>query len=232
MNESEDFSGELGLRERGKRDKARRITSAARRVFVEKGYDAATTREIAAAAEVSVGTVFVYARDKRDLLLMVVNDELDAVTEDSQRWVERPGPLLERLCGFFGERYRYWASEPALARPTLQQTADMLADPGDADSASTQANRFHDRRRTMHTQLTTMVLQAQAAGEADPALPAERVAALFNSLYVTEVRRWLQQPQPDVRSGLKQLRETLALVLRGVAARPSGIGEPHHKESR
>ena len=129
-----------------------------------------------------------------------------------------PGPLLERLCGFFGERYQYWAGEPALARPTLQQTYDMLADPPEG-TASPQMQRFLDRRHTTQTQLTTMVLQAQAAGEADPALPPERVASLFVSLYVGEVRRWLKQPRPDTRAGLKQLRDVLALVLRGVALR-------------
>ena len=214
----DDDAQELGQRERSKRDKYRRIAAAARAVFLEKGFEGATTREIAAQAGVSVGSVFVYATDKRDLLLMVVNDDLDAVTEAGQAWAERPGPLLERLCGFFGDRYRYWGREPALSRPTLQQTYDMMAEPPQGP-ASAQMQRFLQRGHTTLTQITTMVLQAQASGEADPALPAERVASLFASLYVGEVRRWLKQPDPDVRAGVKQLREMLALVMRGVAAR-------------
>ena len=65
-----------GLRERQKTERRRRIEAAARAVFREKGYEAATTREIAARAEVSIGTLFAYAADKRDLLAMVYRDEL------------------------------------------------------------------------------------------------------------------------------------------------------------
>ncbi|WP_256735273.1 helix-turn-helix domain-containing protein, partial [Variovorax sp. dw_954] len=82
----------VGLRARSKVDKRRRIMEAARAVFIEHGYDAATTREIAQRAEVSTGTVFVYARDKRDLLLQVVNDELDALNARAQPLTGKPGP--------------------------------------------------------------------------------------------------------------------------------------------
>lgn len=209
----------LGQRERSKRDKRRRIVEAARKVFIDKGFEAATTREIALEAEVSVGTVFVYARDKRDLLLMIVNDELDAVTEQSQAaWVERPGALLDRLCGFFGERYRYWASEPALARPVLQQTSELAGKDGSSGELGAEMHRFHARRQVVLTQLATIVLQAQAAGEAAADLDAGRVASLFMTLYVTEVRRWLQQPDPRPATGLKHLRDQFALVIHGVKA--------------
>ena len=208
----------LGQRERSKREKHRRISAAARKVFVEKGFDAATTREIAAEADVSVGTVFVYARDKRELLLMIVNDELDAVTARCQAsWVERPGPLLDRLCGFFGERYRYWASEPALARPVLQQTSEAASDHEDWSGLGTQMHRFRARREIVLTQLATIVLQAQAAGEAAQDLEPRRVASLFMTLYVAEVRRWLQQPSPRPATGLKHLRDSFGLVIRGVS---------------
>lgn len=207
----------LGQRERSKREKRRRLVEAARRVFIEKGFDAATTREIAVEAEVSVGTVFVYARDKRDLLLMIVNDELDAVTEQSQAaWVERPGPLLDRLCGFFGERYRYWASEPALARPVLQQTSELASHDAAGEELGVEMHRFHARRQVVLTQLATIVLQAQAAGEAAADLDPARVASLFMTLYVTEVRRWLRQPDPKAATGLRHLRDQFALVIRGV----------------
>ena len=48
----------LGQRERNKRDKLRRIKAAAWELFLDKGYDATTTREIAVKAGVGLGTVF------------------------------------------------------------------------------------------------------------------------------------------------------------------------------
>jgi AcrR family transcriptional regulator len=56
---------------RERRIAARRaqILEAAATVFSEKGYERATTREIADAADVSEGTLYNYFRSKRDLLL-------------------------------------------------------------------------------------------------------------------------------------------------------------------
>jgi hypothetical protein len=44
-----------------------------------EGYDEASTRQIATRAGVALGTLFFYATDKRGLLFLVVNDELEDV---------------------------------------------------------------------------------------------------------------------------------------------------------
>ena len=64
------------LRERKKTAKQTRILDAAARLFAEKGYAAVTTSEIAAAADVGVGTLFRYAGSKAELLVSVMNDRL------------------------------------------------------------------------------------------------------------------------------------------------------------
>src|SRR6185436_19385466 len=67
-----------GKRELNKEEKLRRIRTAAIDLFTSKGYDDTTTREIAKRAKVAMGTVFVYAETKRDLLFLVINDDLEA----------------------------------------------------------------------------------------------------------------------------------------------------------
>ena len=63
-------------RESNKLQKRRRILSAARAVFTESGYDGANIREIAKRAGVATGTIFLYAPDKRELLLWVISEDL------------------------------------------------------------------------------------------------------------------------------------------------------------
>ena len=75
---SEDIVSGLRQRERNKLDKLRRIKAAARELFLEQGYDNATTREIARRADVGLGTLFSYASDKRDLLFLIYNDMQEA----------------------------------------------------------------------------------------------------------------------------------------------------------
>ena len=74
------LSQNSGQREKNKIEKLQRIREAARELFVKKGFDETTTREIAARAGVGIGTVFTYAENKRDLLFLVANDDLDEVT--------------------------------------------------------------------------------------------------------------------------------------------------------
>jgi AcrR family transcriptional regulator len=58
------------------------ILAAAARVFAQKGYHAATTKEIAAEAGVSEGTIYNYFKSKRDLLIaMSLRLALDSLQE-------------------------------------------------------------------------------------------------------------------------------------------------------
>ncbi|MDX6283890.1 MAG: hypothetical protein QOH03_4961 [Kribbellaceae bacterium] len=62
-----------GRRERNKQDKLDRITAAATELFAERGVDEVTTQEIADKADIGAGTLFLYAKSKGELLLLVQN---------------------------------------------------------------------------------------------------------------------------------------------------------------
>jgi len=60
----------MGIKERKEREKERRrqqIIVAAKRVFSEKGYNRATIEDIAQAAELSPGTLYLYFKNKEEL---------------------------------------------------------------------------------------------------------------------------------------------------------------------
>ncbi|MDO3647837.1 TetR/AcrR family transcriptional regulator [Nocardia mangyaensis] len=62
-----------GRRERNKQQKLDRITAAARELFAERGVDEVTTQEIADKADIGAGTLFLYVKNKGELLLLVQN---------------------------------------------------------------------------------------------------------------------------------------------------------------
>ena len=64
----------LSRREQNKREKRGRIIAASRALFAHKGFDATTTQEIAEAAQIGIGTLFLYAKTKEDLLIQVFHD--------------------------------------------------------------------------------------------------------------------------------------------------------------
>ena len=62
-----------GRRERNKQQKLERITAAATELFSAHGVDEVTTQQIADRADVGAGTLFLYAKSKAELLLLVHN---------------------------------------------------------------------------------------------------------------------------------------------------------------
>ena len=65
----------MGIHERKEREKERRreeILDAAQRVFVEKGLTTATVDDIAMAAELSKGTLYLYFESKEDIYVALM----------------------------------------------------------------------------------------------------------------------------------------------------------------
>jgi len=71
--------------ERGKRDKEQRrqcLIDSATAVFAERGYDCATTREVAERANCAEGLIHRYFNGKRGLLLAILESRAAQVVED------------------------------------------------------------------------------------------------------------------------------------------------------
>jgi len=74
-------SAPLGRRERNKQEKLERITRAAADLFSQHGVDEVTTQQVAEAADVGAGTLFLYARSKGELLLLAQNAAYERALE-------------------------------------------------------------------------------------------------------------------------------------------------------
>lgn len=72
----------VGRRERNKQDKLERIIAAARELFDERGVDAVTTQQIADKADIGTGTLFLYAKSKSELFLLVQNSAYVSALEE------------------------------------------------------------------------------------------------------------------------------------------------------
>jgi AcrR family transcriptional regulator len=86
-----------GRRERNKQEKLARITEAAGALFAERGVDEVTTQEIAERADIGAGTLFLYAKTKGELLLMVLNSSYVDALHDGVAEAERLADPLEAV---------------------------------------------------------------------------------------------------------------------------------------
>jgi TetR/AcrR family transcriptional regulator len=84
----------VGRRERNKQEKLERIIAAARELFDTYGIDAVTTQQIADKADIGTGTLFLYAKSKSELLLLVQNSSyVDALEQGKAAAENAPGVL-------------------------------------------------------------------------------------------------------------------------------------------
>ena len=198
----------LGRREQKKLETRDRIRTAAADLFTRHGYGAATMREIAQRAHVGLGTLFNYAEDKRDLVFLIFNEELNAVT-DVALAAPRPGrPLVDQLIAVFRVHYRWLATKPALARILLQELTFY--------SSGKQAATFLGIRKRLIDGIEALVLAAQRARRIAAREDAAVIARLIFFVYSASLRWWIAAPRPNPEKGLADLRRLLNLQSDGL----------------
>ena len=198
----------LGLRERNKLDKLARIRAASLELFQTKGFDATTTREIAELADVGIGTVFIYAEDKRDLLFLIFNDVLDRVVHDAFLHVDGRKALSSQVAGVFSHFYETFHEHVTLSRILLRELVFF--------SRGKQADQFLANRSRILLGLEQLASTAIAKGRVRQSESAADIAKAFFFLYSGEIRLWLNSPEPDLEDGLAQLDRTFSLLGRGL----------------
>ena len=87
----------VGRRERNKQAKLERIIAAASELFAEHGVDEVTTQQIADKADIGTGTLFLYAKTKGELLLLVQNAQYAAALEKGRAAAETIPDVLDAV---------------------------------------------------------------------------------------------------------------------------------------
>jgi AcrR family transcriptional regulator len=208
---------QAGRRATGKAEKRDRIISAARRVFATRSFEEATTSEIARRAGIATGTLFLYAVDKHELLLMVFNDALDRITEESISAGVEAQSLSDDLSEFFRRRFEFWAKDVELGRLV---TADVYASRLPRKDGAEMA-RARARQQRMLGALEAIITAYAVREGASLCEPATLVARAAHYLYIGELRMWLAAERPKATDGLRKLRALHDLHLRGAIVAPS-----------
>ncbi len=196
-----------GLRTRNKLEKLRRIKEAAQNLFVAKGFDDTTMREIAVRAGVGLGTIFLYAKDKRDLLFLTINEPLENVTQQAEDAVDPTAPLIDNLLSVAKLHYRFFGKQPALARLALRE---MIFYDSGAQAAPFQKTRDRLIRLFGHT-IELAIVNKEIAPNEPPLFAGWTLFCIFQ----VELRRWLANDVTNLRTGLSELERALGLLISG-----------------
>lgn len=211
-------SVEPGPRERNKLDKRDRITRAAWELFAKDGFEPTTTAAIAERAGVAKGTLFLYAADKDDLLMLVMHDRLAEATDRAFANAPSRGPLVEQCVHVFVSLYELYASLPRGLGVAFVRLVATAKGPN--------ADRVHALTQALLSRLASLVRAAQERGEvAEDVQPLLAASNLF-AAYFVGLFGWLSGLAPTIDALRAQLDAMLALQFRGLAQ-----GAPRTKKS-
>ena len=198
----------LGLRERHKIAKQQRICNAAIALIGRNGYDNTTLRDIAREADVALGTLSLYALDKRDLTLMIFNKLIPPLFKEGRKSICPTASLDDNVSNFFGPCYHVYASNITLYRVVLGQIYN--------GSGSVHAEENDAIRIEVLGNIADIIKLAIANGKCRPDIDIRVQTRSFFYLYFTAVRVWLFQDEPEPNQGLASLRTIYSQHVRGV----------------
>src|SRR5207302_3330873 len=110
-------------------EKRGRILEAAVKVFAERGFHTATVAEIARAAGVADGTIYLYFKSKDDLLLRLFDEKMTSLLEEARADLERESGAAGKLRRFIQLHLALVERNPELASVLiveLRQSAQFL----------------------------------------------------------------------------------------------------------
>jgi AcrR family transcriptional regulator len=117
----EPMQPKLGLRERKKRLRLQRIIDVSHRLFVSKGFQDTTIQDIADEAGIGLGTLYLYAKGKDDLLVLVFREDLLQMTESAFDIIDPKYPVIDQLMTFFSVHIDYHKEDQLLSRTVLKE---------------------------------------------------------------------------------------------------------------
>lgn len=206
-------SKRVGVRQISKQESQHRIMMAARDLFAELGYEQATLRQIAEKAGLTVGALFNHVTDKRDLIYLIFNEEVETVAELALA-APRPYQTFDgKLRSIVEHYYRLFAGEPVLARILLSEV--VVLTPG------MHLKRYLLQRNRLVGSIAELVEQAQQTGEIKSTETPEVISRCLFFLLASSIRWWLaSSSKPEWRAGVNEFERLLALQMSGLSNIP------------
>lgn len=118
-SEASEADRPQGVRAAGKARSRKSLLDAAKRLFMQRGYEGATVREIAAAAGLSTGAVFASFSDKSDLFNEVLMADLEEQVALMKKAATASGATAERLTRVLSAGYERQLPQLELLRAAV-----------------------------------------------------------------------------------------------------------------
>jgi AcrR family transcriptional regulator len=193
-------SQRVGRRERNKQAKLERIMTAASELFAEHGVDEVTTQQIADKADIGTGTLFLYAKTKGELLLLVQNAQYAAALQRGRAAAETIPDVLDAVLSIVQPIVQCNRAQIENGRTYLREM--VFGDPEEPHHGEALAIAAQTEEA-----ITTVLRRDKRVGEADAATMARVVSAvMFLSMAASLNVAWsVEEVVQDIRKQLSAL---------------------------
>ncbi len=193
-----------------KQETLRSIKEAALALFREHGYEATTTKQIAEAAGVAQGTVFLVAPTKEGLLVIVLEEKLREVAAERITTLPRRG-VVAPLRHVIDALFDFFATDVALSRARVKGMM-FFSDPV---AKARRDEHVADFLRFIGGVIERGKHRREIAADVDSHVCAANVFAV----YLDSLGAFLNADRPDRRALGTSFAARLDALLRGVLVR-------------
>lgn len=192
-----------------KEESRERIMEKAAGLFISKGFDATTTRDIALATGMAVGTLFNYFPSKETLAMTMVNEALATGSEDFDRRRSGDEELAEELFLFIMAGLRQLRPLRPFLGPVLERSLSPFP--------RKNVCREGEAARADHLAGVQVIIARHGFSEAPDAV----AMTIYWSLYLGILAFWSNDSSPDQEESQGMIDYALRFFVQAI----SGAGE-------
>ena len=183
------------------------ILEAARKIFARKGFASATMDEIADAAELAKGTLYLYFPSKRDLFVATLRRGIEALHEETNARVAGARSAGEKIRAFIALRVEYFETNRDFFKIYFSEFSNLLIHPLHLNS------EFRDLYIKQANLLERIVEEGVAAGEIRAVKPRAAALTIYDMTRGLIAQRMLGWTDGDTAAAIDHL---FGIVWKGI----------------
>ena len=193
-------------------------------MFLQRGYEGATTREIAARRDARSARRVLYADWRARPAVPIFNDDLDAIIDAAIQRLAPGQTLIAQLLAIFRPIYRCCPRNVVIGRYGVHELLLLQAER--PEMLGPEARRVIARRERMREALAAVLDRMKADGRIATRERGRAIAELFLWLHWCNVQSWVAAKSPKAASGERALRRIFTTVIRGLGPSRASSDRP------
>jgi AcrR family transcriptional regulator len=186
------------------------ILDAARRVFAAKGFHDATLDDVAEAARIAKGTIYLYYPSKQDLYWAALRAGIVAMVEEAARQMAAGSTAAEKIRAFIASKIHYFEARKDFFKVYFAEFGNALTHPAEMQR---EFKQLYLRQAQVLAEVIAEGVRRKELRPLRPQSSALAIADLTRGIVVQRLVGWSKAPAED------DIQFAFDLIWKGLAHR-------------